>query len=134
MGPASPSGREVAQWLHHRLLHAGQKTLWSTIKTWRLNVTLAESQEACETCVLCLREHPQRPVEASGQVVEARVLLIWWQVDVIRPLHSSEGCKYTITDVDMATGLLAIYPTWHPDQKAVIAELEPLCVLLMGDP
>ena len=31
--PTGPSGREVAQWLHHRLLHAGQKTTWSTIKT-----------------------------------------------------------------------------------------------------
>ena len=31
--PASPSGREVAQWLHLCPLHVGQKTMWSTIKT-----------------------------------------------------------------------------------------------------
>ena len=50
--PANPSGREVAQWLHRRLLQAGQKTMWSTIKTWGSPVTLAEAQETCETCVV----------------------------------------------------------------------------------
>ena len=43
IAPASPSGREVAQWLHHRLLHAGQKTMWSTIKTRGLLVAWAEA-------------------------------------------------------------------------------------------
>ena len=33
MVPASLSGREAAQWLRHHLLYAGQKTMWSTIKT-----------------------------------------------------------------------------------------------------
>ena len=33
-----------------------------------------------------------------------------WQVDVIKLLPSSEGYKYAITCVDMATGLLAAYP------------------------
>ena len=37
------------------------------------------------------------------------------------PLPSSEEYKYAITGVDTAMGLLAAYPTWHPDQKAVIA-------------
>ena len=53
MVPTSPSGREVAQWLHHCLLHDGQKTMWSTIKTCGSPVTLAEAQEACETSVVC---------------------------------------------------------------------------------
>ena len=53
MVPASPSGREVAEWIHHHLLCAVQKTMWSTIKTWGLPVTLTEAQEACETCVAC---------------------------------------------------------------------------------
>ena len=48
-------------------------------------------------------------------------------MDVIGPLPSSEGYKYAITGVDMATGLLAAYPTQHPDQKAVIPALEWLC-------
>ena len=59
--PTSPSGREIAQWLHRRLLYAGQKITWSTIKTRGLPVTLAEVQEACETCVVCLQKHPKRP-------------------------------------------------------------------------
>ena len=50
--PVSPSGREVAHWPHRRLSHVRQKTIWSTIKTWRLPVTLAEAQETCETCVV----------------------------------------------------------------------------------
>ena len=58
MVPASPSGREVAQCLHHHLLYAGQETMWSTIKSWGSHITLAEAQETCETCVVCLREHP----------------------------------------------------------------------------
>ena len=62
----------------------------------------------------------------TGQVVQGRVLLAQWQVDVIRPLPSSEGYKYAITGVDTATGLLAAYPARHPHQKA-IAELEQLC-------
>ena len=53
--------------------------------------------------------------------------MIQWQVDVIGPLLSSEGCKYAVTGVDIATRLLAAYPTQHPDQKAVIAVLEQLC-------
>ena len=56
--PPGLSGREVAQWLHRRLLHAGQKTMGSTIKTWGLPVTLAEVQEVCETCAVCSQEHP----------------------------------------------------------------------------
>ena len=88
---------------------------------------LAEAQEACETYVICSGEHPRRPVGTSGQVVWEQVLLAQLQVDVIGPLPSLEGCKYAITGMDTATGLLAAYPTWHPDQKAVIAALEQLC-------
>ena len=52
--PTSPSEREIAQWLLHPcLLHDGQKTMWPTIKTWALILTLAEVQEAFETCVVC---------------------------------------------------------------------------------
>ena len=68
MVPTSPSGREIAQWLHWHLIHAGQKTMWSTVKTWGLSVTLAEVQETCETCVVCSQEHSQRPVGTTGQV------------------------------------------------------------------
>ena len=53
--------------------------------------------------------------------------MIQWQVDVIGPLLSSEGYRYAVTGVDIATRLLAAYPTQHPDQKAVIAVLEQLC-------
>ena len=63
----------------------------------------------------------------TGQVVQGWVQLTRWQVDVIGPLPSSGGFKYAVTSVDMATGLLAAYPTRHPDQKAVIAALERLC-------
>ena len=38
---AGLSGTEIAQWLRHYLLHAGRKTMWSTIKAWGLPVTLA---------------------------------------------------------------------------------------------
>ena len=91
-----------------------------------LPVTLAEVQKTCETCVVCSQEHPQRPEGAAGQVVRGQVPLTWWQVDVIEPLPSSEGYKYAITGVDTARGLSAAYPTWHPDQKVVIAALEQL--------
>ena len=92
-----------------------------------LPVTLAEVQKTCETCVVCSQEHPQRPEGAAGQVVRGQVPLTWWQVDVIEPLPSSEGYKYAVTCVDMATGLLAAYPTQHLDEKAVITVLEHLC-------
>ena len=55
--PTGPSGREVAQWLHRCLLHGRQKTMCSSIKVWGLPVIL-EVQEACETYVVCSREHP----------------------------------------------------------------------------
>ena len=64
---------------------------------------------------------------ASGQVVWEQVLLAQLQVDVIGPLPSLEGCKYAITGMDTATGLLAACPAWYPDRKAVIAVLERLC-------
>ena len=101
--------------------------MWSTIKTWGLPVTLAEAQEACETFVVCLQKQPLMPMGASGQVVGGQGPLTSWQVVVFGPLPSSEGYKYSITGVDMATGLLAAYPTQHPDQKAVTAVLEQLC-------
>ena len=63
----------------------------------------------------------------SGQVARGHVPLTQWQVDVIGPLPSSKECKYAITGENIARGLLAAYPTWHPDQKAVIAALEQLC-------
>ena len=113
MVPVSPSGREEAQRLHRGVLHAGQKTTWSIIKPWGLPVTLAEAQETCETCVVCLQEHPRRTVGDSGQVVRRWIPLTWWQVDIIGPLPSSEGYKYAVTGV--ATGLLAVYPAWHTD-------------------
>ena len=50
-----------------------------------------------------------------------------WQVDVIKLLPSSEGYKYAITCVGMATGLLAVYPACQPDQKVVIVVLEHFC-------
>ena len=46
MAPASPSGREVAQWLHRHLLYAKGKTMWSTLEIGGLLVMLAEAQEA----------------------------------------------------------------------------------------
>ena len=51
--------------------------MWFTIKTWGLSVTLAEVQEACETCVVCSQEHPQRPVGTMGQLVRGWVPLTW---------------------------------------------------------
>ena len=63
----------------------------------------------------------------SGQVVRGWVPLTRWQVNVIGLPPSSEGYKYAITGVDTATGLLAAYASWHPNQKAVIAVLERLC-------
>ena len=104
----------------------------STIKTWGSLVTLAEAQEACEICVVCSQKHPRRPVGTSGQIVWGWVTLPQWQVDTIGSLPNSEGYNYAITGVDTAMGLLAAYPTWHPDQKAVIAALEQLRAA-MGD-
>ena len=101
--------------------------MWSTINTWGLPVTLAELQEACETCVLLMRASP----EACGNSWAGgsrTVPLTWWQVDVIRPLPISEGYKYAITYVEMSTGLLAAYPAQHPDQKVVIIVLERICI------
>ena len=124
--PTSMSGK-VGQWLYCRLLHVGQKTTWSTMKAWGLPVTLAEVQEACDICVVCSLEHPWRPVGTTRQVVWGQIPLTQWQVDMVRPLHSSEGYKYAVTCVDMATGLLGAYLVHRPDQKVLIATLECLC-------
>ena len=75
---AGLSGTEIAQWLRHYLLHAGRKTMWSTIKALALPITLAEVQEACEACFACSREHPWRPVEITRQVVWGQVSLTQW--------------------------------------------------------
>ena len=63
----------------------------------------------------------------TGQVVQGQLLLTRWQVDIIGHLPHSEGYKYAVTCMAMATGLLAAYSTHHPDQKVVITALEPLC-------
>ena len=59
-------------------------------------------------------------------MVWSQVPLTRWQVDVAGSLLSLEGYKYAITGVDAATGLLAAYSAWHPDQKVTIAVLEQL--------
>ena len=115
--PASPSGKEVAQWLHCCLFHAGQKTMWSTIKTWGLHVTFAEVLEACETCAVCSQEHPRKPVGTTGQAVWSQVPLAWWQVDIVGPVPSAQGYEYAITCVNTATRLLAAYPVCHRIKK-----------------
>ena len=82
MVPIGLPGREVAKWLHCCLycclLHAEQKTMWSTIKALALPITLAEVQEACEACFACSREHPWRPVEITRQVEWGQVSLTQW--------------------------------------------------------
>ncbi|XP_054543882.1 uncharacterized protein LOC129144682 [Talpa occidentalis] len=120
-------GRDVAQWLHRRLLHAGQKTMWATVRAWGLPVTLKEIQTACETCVVCSRTYPRRPFASTGQVLRGQVPLTRWQIDIIGPLPRSDGQQYAVTCVDTATGLLAAYPAPHADQKAVLAALARLC-------
>lgn len=50
--PTNLSGKELAQWLHRRLLDVGQKTMWYTMKAWGSPVTLAQVQKACEICVV----------------------------------------------------------------------------------
>ena len=57
MVPASPSGAEVARWLHCCLVLVGQKTTGSAIEAWGSPVTL-EVQEAWGPCVVCSQEHP----------------------------------------------------------------------------
>ena len=77
MVPAGPSGRDVTQWLHCCLLHAGQKVTWSTVKTLGLPVTSAEVQEAYETSIVCLRESSEACGNYWAGGMRVGVLLIW---------------------------------------------------------
>jgi hypothetical protein len=66
---------------------------------------------------------------SNRQVVPARVPLTWWQVDFIGLLIISEEYLFTMTCVDTANGLLAVYPVWHSNQLAVAAALDKLCAV-----
>ena len=44
---------DVAQWLHQRLLYAGQKTMWAIAHRWGLPLTFEEVSRVQQECVVC---------------------------------------------------------------------------------
>lgn len=49
---------DLAAWLHHRLQHAGVKTMWRVVQQSSLPLMLDVLVEACQACVVCAQEYP----------------------------------------------------------------------------
>ena len=109
---------DVAQWLHQRLLHAGQKTMWAVARQWGLPLTFEEVSRARQECVVCSKRDLHRVPQQHGTIAKGPIPLIRWQIDYIGPLLVSEGYQYIMTCVDTATGLLVAFPTHCADQQA----------------
>ena len=59
-------------------------------------------------------------------MVRGPIPLVRWQINYIGPLHISEGYRYAVTCVNMATGLLVAFSAHSADQQTTKRGLEHL--------
>ena len=120
------SSENIAHWLHQKLWHAGQKTMWAAAKAWGLPIQLSDAVRACQDCNACSKMRPRLLPETTAHLARGHNPLQRWQVDYIRPLTRSEGARYALTCVDTASGLLQAYPVPKANQAYTIKALTKL--------
>uniref|UniRef100_A0A669QJJ3 ribonuclease H n=1 Tax=Phasianus colchicus TaxID=9054 RepID=A0A669QJJ3_PHACC len=121
----SPS-ENIAHWLHQKLRHEGQKTMWAAAKAWGLPIQLPDIVQACRHCDTCSKMRPRSLLETTARLARGHNPLQRWQIDYIGPLPRSEGARYALTCVDTASGLLQAYPVLKANQAYTIKALTKL--------
>lgn len=51
---------DAAHWLHRKLQHAKNKTMWQVNRCWGLPLKLQGIADACHNCVVCDQDKPQQ--------------------------------------------------------------------------
>jgi len=116
----------TACWLHQKLRHAGQKTMWTAAKAWRLPIQLSDVVQACQDCGAFSKMRPRPLPETTAHLARGHSPLQRWQVDRIGPLPWSKGARYALTCVDTASRLLQAYPVPKANQAYTIKALTKL--------
>ena len=122
----STPSEDIAHWLHRKLRHAGQKTMWAAAKAWGLPIQLPDIVQACQDCDACSRMRPRPLPETTAHLARGHNPLQRWQIDYIGPLPRSEGARYALTCVDTASGLMQAYPVAKANQAYTIKALTRL--------
>ena len=120
------SSENIARWLHQKLWHAGQKTMWAAAKAWVLPIQLSDVVQACQGCDACSKMRPRSLPETTAHLARGHNRLQRWQVTYIGSLPRSEGAKYALICVDTASGLLQAYPVPKGNQAYTIKALAKL--------
>jgi len=81
----SPS-ENIIRWLHRKLWHARQKTMWTAAKAPGLPIQLSDVIQACRGCSACFKMRPRLLSETTAHLARAYNPLQQWQVDYIRLL------------------------------------------------
>ena len=81
----------IACWLHQKLRHAGQKTMWAAAKAWGLPIQLSDAVQACQDCNACSKMRPRLLPETTAHLARGHNPLQRWQVDYIEAPPSVQG-------------------------------------------
>lgn len=116
----------IAHWLHQKLWHARQKEMWAVDKAWGMLMQTSDSIQAWRNCNACSRMRPRPLLETTAHLARGHNPLQWRQVNYIGPLHWSEGARYALTCVNMASGLMQAYSVPKMNQAYAIKALTRL--------
>jgi len=116
----------ITCWLHQKLWHAGQKTMWAAAKAWGLSIQLSDVVQACQDCNACSKMRPRPLPETTARLARGYSPLQRWQVDYIGPLPQSEEARYALTCVNTASGLLQAHPLPKANRAHTIKALTKL--------
>ena len=117
----------MAEWLHRKMWHAGQKTLWEVVRAWGLPLPYSDAVMAGQQCTICTEKHSHWLPQDKGGLRQWDIPLTCWQVDYISPLPLSGSSHCALACVDTTTDLLQADPCQRATQRATIRGLKQLC-------
>ena len=121
----SPS-ENIVCWLHQKLQHAGQKTMWAAAKARGLPRQLSDIVQACWDCDACSKMRLRSLPKTAAHLARGHNPLQQWQVDFIGPLPQSEGVRYSLTCINTTSRLMQAYPVPWVSQAYTIKALTEL--------
>ena len=104
----------------------GVKAMWAIAHQWGLPLTFEEVSRVQQECTVCSKRDLDQVPQQSGMIAKGPIPLIRWQIHCTGPLPMSEGCRYVMTHMDTATGLLIAFPTCCRAQQMTKRGLEGL--------
>jgi len=129
-----PPTENTADWLHKKLWHAMQKTMYAAVKAWGLPIQMSGIVQVGYDCEAFTRMWQRPLLETIGHLGRGHNPLQRWQIDCMAsPLPWSEGAWYDLACVDTVGGLLQTYQVPQAHQPYTIKALTKL-VATYGTP